>query len=320
MIRKSLVLSVLWLLLALFPLLMLRLEQEFYITLATRMMIFALAASSLNLLLGYGGLVSFGHAAYFGVGAYVVAILARSDVTVAWVAWPLAVLVCALLALLIGAVSLRTRGVYFIMITLAFAQMIYFVIISLKQYGGEDGLAMPRSTLGFGLNLKNDIAFYYVVLLLLTGALFLLARLVNARFGHVLRAIKTNETRMTALGYPVYRYQLVAFGISGALAGLAGVLNANLNVFASPNLLTWQQSGHLLMMVILGGVGHFWGGALGALVYLWLEDSLSELTIHWQLGVGLLLLLIVLVAPQGLAGLLSNLRRSPSPRKEESTP
>lgn len=321
MIRKPVVLATIWLLLALFPLLMQSLGQEFYITLATRMMIFALAASSLNLLLGYGGLVSFGHAAYFGVGAYVVAILAQSDVTVAWVTWPLAVLVCALLALLIGAVSLRTRGVYFIMITLAFAQMIYFVVISLKQYGGEDGLAMPRATLGFGLTLKNDIAFYYVVLLLLTGALFLLARLVNARFGHVLQAIKTNETRMTALGYPVYRYQLVAFVISGALAGLAGVLNANLNDFASPNLLAWQQSGHLLMMVILGGVGHFGGGALGALVYLWLEDSLSEWTIHWQLGVGLLLLLIVLLAPQGLAGLLSNLRRRPSaPRKEESAP
>jgi branched-chain amino acid transport system permease protein len=319
--RKRFLLSLLWLLLALFPWAMQSLGQEFYITLGTRMMIFALAASSLNLLLGYGGLVSFGHAAYFGVGAYVVAILGQNAVTSAWVAWPLAVLFCGLLALLIGAVSLRTRGVYFIMITLAFAQMIYFVVISLKQYGGEDGLAMRRSTLGLGLDLKNDVAFYYVVLLMLTGALFLLARIVNARFGHVLQAIRTNEVRMTALGYPVYRYQLVCFVISGALAGLAGVLNANLNVFASPNLLAWQQSGHLLMMVILGGVGHFWGGALGAVVYLWLEDSLSDLTIHWQLGVGLILLLIVLLAPQGLAGMLSKMRPRPlAPVKKVSTP
>jgi branched-chain amino acid transport system permease protein len=275
---------------------------EFYTGLITKIMIFALAASSLNLILGYGGMVSFGHAAFFGVGAYTSAILTREGVTSAWVIWPTAIVLCALLALLIGAICLRTRGVYFIMITLAFAQMIYFVVVSFKQYGGEDGLRARRPD--FGLFELNDTTLYYLTLAVLAATLYAMARLVNSRFGRVLQALRENETRAAAIGYPVYHYQLVAFVIAGAVAGLAGLLMAHYTQYASPNLLAWQQSGHLMMMVILGGVGQFWGGVLGAFVLLVVEEILQDFTIYWQLGVGLILLLIVLFAPRGLAGLL----------------
>lgn len=275
---------------------------EFYQGLLTKIMIFALAASSLNLILGYGGMVSFGHAAYFGLGAYTVAILMREGVTSGWVIWAAAVGLSGLLALLIGGISLRTRGIYFIMITLAFAQMIYYLVVSFKQYGGEDGLRARRPE--FGLFELNDTTLYYLTLGVLLAALVLLYRLVHSRFGRVLQAIRENETRALALGYPVFRFQLVAFVVAGALAGLAGALMAHHTQYASPNLLAWQQSGHLMMMVILGGVGQFWGGVLGAVVLSLVEEVLQDLTIHWQLGVGLILLFIVLFAPKGLAGLL----------------
>lgn len=275
---------------------------EFYQGLLTKIMVYALAASSLNLILGYGGMVSFGHAAYFGLGAYTVAILMREGLTSAWVIWVAAVGLSALLALLIGFISLRTRGVYFIMITLAFAQMIYYLVVSFKQYGGEDGLRARRPE--FGLFELNDTTLYYLTLGVLLAALYLMHRLVHSRFGRVLQAIRENESRALALGYPVFRFQLVAFVLAGATAGLAGVLMAHYTQYVSPSLLAWQQSGHLMMMVILGGVGQFWGGVLGAAVLSLVEEVLQDLTIHWQLGVGVILLLIVLFAPQGLAGLL----------------
>jgi branched-chain amino acid transport system permease protein len=275
---------------------------EFYQGLLTKIMVYALAASSLNLILGYGGMVSFGHAAYFGLGAYTVAILMREGVTSAWVIWVAAVGLSGLLALLIGVISLRTRGVYFIMITLAFAQMIYYLVVSFKQYGGEDGLRARRPE--FGLFELNDTTLYYLTLGVLLAALCLMHRLVHSRFGRVLQAIRENESRALALGYPVFRFQLVAFVLAGAIAGLAGVLMAHYTQYVSPSLLAWQQSGHLMMMVILGGVGQFWGGVLGAAVLSLVEEVLQDLTIHWQLGVGVILLLIVLFAPQGLAGLL----------------
>ena len=275
---------------------------EFYQGLLTKIMVYALAASSLNLILGYGGMVSFGHAAYFGLGAYTVAILMREGVTSAWVIWVAAVGLSGLLALLIGVISLRTRGVYFIMITLAFAQMIYYLVVSFKQYGGEDGLRARRPE--FGLFELNDTTLYYLTLGVLLAALYLMHRLVHSRFGRVLQAIRENESRALALGYPVFRFQLVAFVLAGAIAGLAGVLMAHYTQYVSPSLLAWQQSGHLMMMVILGGVGQFWGGVLGAAVLSLVEEVLQDLTIHWQLGVGVILLLIVLFAPQGLAGLL----------------
>ncbi len=302
MLRKGWLLLLLGLLLA-FPPVANASGLEFYMGLLTKIMIFALAASSLNLILGYGGMVSFGHAAYFGMGAYTVAILTREGLTSAWVIWPVALALCALLALLIGAISLRTRGVYFIMITLAFAQMIYFVVVSFKQYGGEDGLRARRPE--FGLFELNDTTLYYLTLGVLAACLYGLYRLVGSRFGRVLQAIRENESRTAALGYPVYYFQLLAFVLAGTLAGLAGVLMAHYTQYASPNLLAWQQSGHLMMMVILGGVGQFWGGVLGAVVLSLVEEVLQDLTIHWQLGVGVILLLVVLFAPKGLAGLWS---------------
>jgi branched-chain amino acid transport system permease protein len=296
--------------LAAYPLAMLAIDQPFYIVLASRILIFALAASSLNLLIGFGGMVSFGHAAFFGIGAYTVGILMVHGVDSGWIAWPAAVLASALAALAIGAISLRTRGVYFIMITLAFAQMLYYVFVSLKAYGGDDGLTLEqRSDLGFGLNLKSDVAFYYVVLAICTAALLLIGRLVNARFGRVLQAIRENESRAQASGFPVYRYKLACFVIAGGLAGLAGALIANQNGLASPTLLHWPQSGMLMIMVILGGVGFLYGGALGAAVLLLLEEVLSGYTIHWQLGVGIALLAVVLYAPNGLFSLA---RRRPA--------
>jgi branched-chain amino acid transport system permease protein len=286
-------LPVLLLLLAL-PLLARAVGAEFYITLASRILIFALAATSLNLILGFGGMVSFGHAAFVGIGAYTVAIATQEGMVSAWLAWPLAVAVSGLIALVVGAVSLRTQGVYFIMITLAFAQMLYFLVVSLKAYGGDDGLTMPtRSALGGGVDLAREADFYYVTLTLVVAALYATVRLLNARFGHTLQAIRENEVRMVALGFPVYRFKLVAFTLAGAMAGLAGALMANLGGFVSPALMQWSQSGMLMIMVILGGVGYLYGGLLGAVFFLLLEE----------------LLLVVLVAPNGLASLATRLWR-----------
>lgn len=292
-----------------FPLVAKPLGWEFYIGFASRIMIYALAASSLNLVLGYGGMVSFGHAAFVGAGAYTVAILMAEGVASAWIAWPLAVVLAGALAAAIGAVCLRTRGVYFIMITLAFAQMIYYVAVGMRAYGGEEGLNLPtRSQLGFGLDLKDDVTFYYLVLAILAAALYVLRRAVGARFGRVIEAIRENETRMEAIGFPTYRYKLICFALSGALAGLAGALLANQNSYVNPNLLYWTQSGSLMIMVILGGVGYLYGGVLGAIALLVLEEVVSGYTIHWQLGVGAVLLAIVLFAPRGLAGLAEGRR------------
>jgi branched-chain amino acid transport system permease protein len=299
----------------LFPLVMHALDQHFYIAFATRVLIYAMAAASLNLVLGYGGMVSFGHAAFFGAGAYVVGIFAAEGVRSLWIAWPAAILVAALAALLIGAISLRTRGVYFIMITLAFAQMMYYVFVSMKAYGGDDGLSMPGRSSGLGLELRNDFVWYYLVLALLLIILYLLHRLLGSRFGRVIAAIRENETRATAIGYPVYRYQLLCFVISGAIAGLAGALIANQTSYVGPALLHWVQSGTLMIMVILGGVGRFWGGPVGAAVLLALEELFSgspllgAYALHWQLPVGIILLAVVLLAPRGISGAFAQKRQ-----------
>ena len=300
-----------------FPPAMTALGQEFYIGFASRVLIYAIAAASLNLVLGYGGMVSFGHAAFFGAGAYVVGILAAEGIASAWLAWPAAIAVATLAALLVGALSLRTRGVYFIMITLAFAQMVYYVFVSLKSYGGDDGLNLPgRSTLAPGLDLSGDLTWYYVVLAFLAAILYALHRLLGSRFGRVIVAIRENETRAAAIGYPVYAYKLVCFVISGAIAGLAGALMANQGNYVSPSLLHWITSGTLMIMVIIGGVGRVWGGPLGAAALLALEEVLSgsgilgDYSLNYQLVVGFVLLAIVLFAPQGLAGFFSGRRHA----------
>ena len=275
---------------------------EYYVGLATRVMIYALAASSLNLVLGYGGMISFGHAAFFGAGAYTVAILAQEGVVSGLAAWPLAVAISMLCALVIGAISLRTRGLYFIMITLAFAQMMYYFFVSLRAYGGEDGINLAARSRLPGLDLADATVFYLVVLVLLAGCHYLLRRLSASRFGAVMRGIRESEERMTALGYPTYRYRLVCFVIAGGVAGLAGALIVNQHGFVSPNLLHWTQSGTLLVMVILGGVGLLYGGVAGAVAMLLLEEILSGWTEYWKLGLGLVLLFVVLRAPRGIGG------------------
>ena len=280
------------------------LDQAFYVSFVSRLLIFALAATSLNLVIGFGGMVSFGHAAFFGAGAYCVAVLAESGIVSAALAWPLAVGVAALLAFMIGAISLRTRGVYFIMITLAFAQMAFYLVLSLKSWGGDDGLPLvQRSTFG-AFSLKDDTHFYYVVLALLALVLAGLDRLAHSRFGRVIQSIRENETRMEALGYPVFWFKLVCFTIGGALAGLAGALLVNQTGLASPSLLHWTQSGTLMVMIVLGGVGSVFGGVVGAVLLLLCEEIFVEITTHWQIGLGLVLLAVVLWAPLGIAGVV----------------
>lgn len=277
--------------------------QEFYVGFATRVMVFALAATSLNLILGFGGMFSLGHAAFFGAGAYAAAMCMEAGVRDALVALPLAMLAAAALALMVGAISLRTRGVYFIMITLAFAQMAYYLFVSAKAWGGDDGLPLNGRMAFAGIELAGDTPIYYLALGCLALTLLLLGRLVDARFGRVIQAIRENETRMEALGYPVFRYRLACFVLGGALAGLAGALLANLTGLASPNLLQWTQSGTLLVMIIIGGVGYLYGGVVGAAIMLLLEEVLAGFTLHWHIGLGLLLLAIVLFAPKGVAAL-----------------
>jgi branched-chain amino acid transport system permease protein len=284
---------------------------EFYTVVATRILAFAIAASSLNLILGFGGLVSFGHAAYIGLGAYTVGVLMDAGVTSAWIAWPAAMAVSALAAAVIGAISLRTRGVYFIMITLAFAQMFYFLAVSLKAYGGDDGLPLPqRSVIGLGAELKDDATFYWVALALFATVMAGLQRLVNSPFGWLLQGARENEVRVEAAGGRVFALRWQAFVLAGALAGLSGALLANLNGLVTPHLMHWSQSGQLMVMVIIGGAGALWGGPLGAAALLLLEELLSGVTLHWQLGLGALLLLVVLYAPRGLAGLGRKARRA----------
>jgi branched-chain amino acid transport system permease protein len=290
------------------PAVLTALGQEFYIGFATRVLIFALAASSLNLVLGFGGMVSLGHAAFFGIGAYAAAICQQAGINEALIAFPAAMAAAGLFALAVGAVSLRTRGVYFIMITLAFAQMVFYLFVSARAWGGDDGLPLAgRMTLA-GFSLAGDSALFFASLAALTAAMLLFGRLAQARFGRTLQAIRENETRMEALGYPVFRYRLVAFALGGAVAGLAGALLANLTGLASPNLLQWTQSGTLLVMVIIGGVGALYGGVVGAAVLLGLEEVLAGLIGHWHIALGLLLLGIVLFAPRGVAALLGGRR------------
>jgi branched-chain amino acid transport system permease protein len=280
------------------------LDQGYYVGFARRVMIFAIAAASLNFIMGIGGMVSLGHAAYFGIGAYAVAIAMTHGVSSAWIAWPLAVAAAAGMALVIGAISLRTRGVYFIMITLAFAQMIYYLAVGLKQYGGEDGLSLPqRSSVGGGIDLADETTLYFVVLLVLVLSVLLLNRAIDARFGRVLAGIRENEQRMESIGFDTTRYKLVAFTVAGGLAGLAGALFANHNLFVSPAALHWTQSATLVVMVLLGGLGYRYGGVLGAVALLVLEEGLAALTDFWHLPLGLILLAVVFLAPRGLAGL-----------------
>jgi branched-chain amino acid transport system permease protein len=282
----------------------------FVLTLFTRIVIFALAAASLNLIMGYGGMMSFGHAAYLGIGGYAVGILAFEGIGSGFIQWPVALAASALFALVIGALSLRTRGVYFIMITLAFAQMAYYVASGLARYGADDGLTIyKRSDFGGLINLSNRVQFYYLCLGCLFGGIYLIWRIVNSRFGMVIQGLRSNEARMQAIGFPVTRYRLACFVIAGTMCGLAGALLANNTDFVSPAVMFWTRSGDLMVMVILGGMGSLFGPVIGAIVYLVLEEFLSQLTEYWALIMGPLLLLIVLFGRGGIVGLLGRLSR-----------
>ena len=306
----------------LLPVLAHYLGNPYLLSLFSRVLIYGLAAASLDLLVGYGGLVSLGHAAFVGTGAYVVAIMFHHGVEAepllgfisgsenGFIVWPLAVLAAAGAALVIGALSLRTSGMHFIMITLAFAQMAYYFSVSLEKYGGDDGISLyDRSVLG-GLDLGNDISFYYVCFFLLSLFLILAYRLTRSRFGLILRGCGSNPRRIQALGIHSKRYRLVCFVIGGAGAGLAGALLANQTEYVSPALLHWTLSGELLVMVLLGGLGSLFGPVLGATVYLLLEETLAMYTEHWMVYFGPILILVVIFAKQGLFGLLTGAWKS----------
>lgn len=290
-------------------------------TLATRIVILAIAAASLNLALGYGGLVSFGHAAFYGVGGYVVGILYAHlreplfglvpGTDQLLIALPLAALVSGLVALVLGALSLRTSGVQFIMITLAFAQMLFFLFVSLKAYGGDDGLTIRRRNALPFVDTRQDTTFYFVCLTVAVLYHAFLALVIRSRFGLVVGGIRQSERRMAAIGVPTYPYKLAAFAISGMGTGLAGGLMANYARFVSPDMLHWTQSGEFMIMVILGGVATLFGPALGAAILIVLETFLAAWTEHWQAILGPLLVLIVLFGRGGIeriGGLLKGRR------------
>jgi branched-chain amino acid transport system permease protein len=283
---------------------------------ATQIAIYGMAALSVDLLLGYTGLITFGQAALFGVGAYAAGMLTVFGITNAFVVWPLAVLISMLFALFIGSLSLRTRGFQFIMVTLAFAQMVYYFAQSLRNWGGDDGFTLPqRDHLGF-LSLANHTTFYYVVLGVLVSVLALSDRLVKSQFGMTIRGIRDNERRAAAIGFPPYPYKLVIFVIAGGIAGLAGALMANHARFVSPSIASWQMSGELLAMVILGSANSLIGPVIGAAFFLAFRDVLSDFTEHWMLFFGPLLVGRVLLMREGIWGLVVRLtgaeeRRNP---------
>ncbi|MGD9332536.1 MAG: branched-chain amino acid ABC transporter permease [Desulfobacterales bacterium] len=292
-------------------------DEPYIVSFFSRILIYALAAVSLDLMLGFGGMVSLGHAAFFGIGAYVVAILSfhAFDGTplLAWpvqidgqlsalIVWPSAVLLAAAAAALIGALSLRTSGMHFIMITLAFAQMLYYFFVSLEAYGGDDGISLISRNTMPGLDLGDASQFYYLCLAALAVFLFLAWRLVHSRFGMVIRGCRENELRMRSLGFPTFRYRLVCFIIAGAGAGLAGALIANQTEYVSPGLMHWTRSGEILVMVLLGGMGTLLGPVLGAASLLLMEELLSMVTEHWMVYLGPFLVLVVLFAKRGIYG------------------
>ena len=298
--------------------------DRFLLTLFTRIVILAVAAVSLNLILGYGGMMSFGHAAYLGIGGYSVAILAFEGVQSGFVQWPVALATSAFFALVVGALSLRTRGVYFIMITLAFAQMAYYLASGMARYGGDDGLSLDsRSRFAGLLNLSNKTTFYYVCLVLLLGSIYMVWRLTHSRFGMVLQGVRSNEARMRAIGFPAFRYKLAGFVIAGTMCGLSGALIANHTEFVSPSMMFWTRSGDLIVMVVFGGMGTLFGPVFGAIALLFLEQFLpgaisgvvrpfnpadaTKAGEYWQIVLGPLLLVVVLFARGGIDGLLTSL-------------
>ncbi|MCA3563335.1 MAG: branched-chain amino acid ABC transporter permease [Methylocystis sp.] len=295
-------------LLAAVPLAGLFIRDGYLLSLFTRVMILAIAAISLDLILGFGALVSFGHAAFIGIGAYAMGILASHGQEGLLAGLVMALAASALFALITGAISLRTKGVYFIMITLAFGQMAFYTAASLRAYGGDDGLTVARRSLVFGSRLlENDRVFYYAVLASLIGVYLLCRMIVGSRFGRVLQGAKQNPQRMQAIGFNPYPYQLAAYVIAGMIGGFAGFLLANQTEFVSPAYMSWQRSGELIVMVIMGGIGSLHGAVIGAAAFLLLEEWLSGFTEHWKVIFGPMLVLIVLFMRGGILGFLARI-------------
>jgi branched-chain amino acid transport system permease protein len=259
-------------------------------------------------------MVSFGHAMFFGIGGYAVGILAAHGAASGWIQWPVGILAAALWAAVIGALSLRTRGLYFIMITLAFAQLVYYVGAGLEAYGGDDGLNISRSRFPGLLDLRDKASFYWLCFALLCGTLWFCSRFANSRFGLVIRGARSNDLRMTALGFPVFRYRLAAFILSGAFGGLAGILLANEGAYISPAMMSWVKSGDLIVIVVLGGMGALFGPLYGTIAFFVLEESLPPLLDlgrkgwgeYWQIVFGPMLVLIALYAKGGIDSLFGS--------------
>ncbi len=294
-----------FLILAALPMITEAIDEPFYIDLMARVMIFSVAAMSLDFILGYGAMISFGHALYLGLGTYAVGIMAHYEVTNGW----LQLLVCisgtAFIAFILGLISLRTSGIYFIMITFALAQMFYFLGISLEAYGGDDGLPIDTRSEFFSFFDLNDAwNMYYLILGTMTVTAIVLWKIINSRFGMVVRGSHSNDARMQAIGFPTMKYRLAAFVIAGVVCGLAGFLLGNLTEFLTPEYMHWFRSGELMIMVMVGGMGTLFGPLFGAFAYLMVEDFLANFTEYWQFYFGPMLIILVLFAKQGLWGML----------------
>ena len=301
--REAWLPAILFAVLALVPVLAKLGPEGFIISLMTRVVILGLAAMSLDLLIGYGGLISFGHASFIGIGAYAVGILSSHGIEDVFIQAAVALAGSVLFALASGGIALRTQGVYFIMITLAFGQMLFFLATSLASYGGDDGMTLPGRSRAFGLPLlKGDSPLYYVALACLVAAYLLCRRVVASRFGRVLSGSRENPVRMEAVGFTPFRYRLVAYAIAGAIAGLAGLLLAQQSEFVSPAVMSWQRSGDLIFMVVLGGLGTLHGALAGAIAFILAEEVLSHYFVHWRIVFGPLLIAAVLFARGGLVG------------------
>lgn len=309
---RGLVTALLLVGLAALPLFTQAFDQRYLLSIGTRIVIWAIAAVSLNMILGYGGLVSFGHAVFFGIGGYAVGIMSHHGVSSGWVQWPVALLAATAWAALVGALSLRTRGLYFIMITLAFAQLVYYIGGGLEAYGADDGLNISRSRFDGVIDLRDKASFYWLCFALLCATLWFCGRFANSRFGLVIRGARSNELRMQALGFPVFRYRLAAFTLAGAFGGLAGILLANEGAYVSPAMMSWVKSGDLIVIVVLGGMGTLFGPLFGTIAFFVLEEALPPLLDlarkgwgeYWQIVFGPLLVLIALYARGGIDSLL----------------
>jgi branched-chain amino acid transport system permease protein len=285
-------------------------DQPYYLTLFARILVYAICALSVNLLLGFAGLVSFGHAMFLGIGAYAVGIAEYHGIESGFLQWPLGIAAAALAGLVVGAISVRLAGLYFIMITLAFGQLFYFVASGLTQYGGDDGMTIDaRSNFGRYLNLGNATTLYYAIFVLLLLCLLFLHKFSHSRLGMIIAGIRSDESRMLALGFPTYRYKLLVFVLSAAMCSISGLLLANLTDFVTAQYMTWQRSGEILVMAIFGGMTSLFGPVVGAIALLLFEEVFSMYTDHWAIVLGPVLVLVVIYMPHGLWGLLPDVKR-----------